>query len=33
MTRPPFLERHPSVALAVVLLGWLAVGILEGLGY
>ena len=32
MNRPPFLERHPPVALAVVLLGWLAVGILEWLG-
>jgi hypothetical protein len=28
-----FLDRHPSVAFIALLVLWLAVGILEGLGY
>lgn len=33
MNRPTFLARYPSVAPIALVLGWLTVGILEGLGY
>jgi hypothetical protein len=33
MNRPSFFERYPSVAVAFVFVLWIAVGILEGLGF
>jgi hypothetical protein len=33
MTRPSFLDRHPSLATLGMFLLWLALGIAEGLGY
>jgi len=32
MNRPTLLTRYPSVAPIALVLGWFAVGILEGLG-
>jgi hypothetical protein len=33
MTRPPFLDRHPSLAILGMFVLWLALGIAEGMGY
>jgi hypothetical protein len=33
MTRPSFLDRYPIVGPIAVVVVWLAMGILEGLGY
>ena len=33
MTRPSFLDRHPSLAILGMFLLWLALGIAEGLGF
>jgi hypothetical protein len=33
MSRPSFLDRHPSLAILGMFLLWLALGIAEGLGY
>jgi len=33
MSRPSFLDRHPSLAILGMFLLWLALGVAEGLGY
>ena len=33
MSRPSFLDRHPSLVVLFLFLLWLALGIAEGLGY
>jgi hypothetical protein len=33
MNRPSFLQRRPGVAIFGLFVLWLAVGVLEGLGY
>lgn len=33
MNRPSLFARHPSIAPIALVLGWLAMGMLEGLGF